>query len=371
MIENVLIKKKISSRGKIAVKSLIAFGILVLAVVLPQIVHAAVGPSGGAKWLPMYLPVLLGGCLLGWSWGIRIGVLSPLVSFLITLAIGNPMPAAERLPFMMIELAVFAVVSGLFANKIAKNAWMAFPAVLLAQISGRAAFMLLTLIFQSFVSFTPASVWSQIQTGLSGMIVQALVVPAIVMGLKRLLDRENEDRLADRKKQSRRAYALSLQRRRMPFQRPEGNRPDDGVDRRRGKSGRLFRGGSRRRQGGGHAVCKKRNRNGLRRYAFRKRKSVFGSAGHSLLLQDADQKNPQPRGYRRLSDGKSGSECRNGGRRIRNLKTTMASDERSAVNRSFFRMAFCVFYPFPGWSESLFLMKLLLFTAEKIPYSTS
>lgn len=193
MIENVLIKKKISSRGKIAVKSLIAFGILVLAVVLPQIVHAAVGPSGGAKWLPMYLPVLLGGCLLGWSWGIRIGVLSPLVSFLITLAIGNPMPAAERLPFMMIELAVFAVVSGLFANKIAKNAWMAFPAVLLAQISGRAAFMLLALIFQSFVSFTPASVWSQIQTGLSGMIVQALAVPAIVMGLKRLLDRENED----------------------------------------------------------------------------------------------------------------------------------------------------------------------------------
>ncbi|MDE6104090.1 MAG: hypothetical protein K2G38_00170, partial [Clostridia bacterium] len=149
MIETVLAKKNYSAKTKITVKSLISAGLVALAVILPQIIHAAQGAAGGVQWLPMYLPVLLGGCLLGWSWGLGVGIASPVVSFLITLAFGNPMPVAARLPFMIAELAVFAAVSGLFTEKIAANGWMAFPAVLLAQIAGRTAFMLSVLIFQS------------------------------------------------------------------------------------------------------------------------------------------------------------------------------------------------------------------------------
>ncbi|MCH5162236.1 MAG: ECF transporter S component [Clostridiales bacterium] len=190
MLENVLIKKNCSLKVKLTVKSLVSLGLVALAVALPQIVHAALGAPGGVQWLPMYLPVLLGGCLLGSLWGISIGVASPVVSFLITLAAGNPMPMAARLPFMAAELAVFGAVSGLFANKIAQNGWLAFPAVLLAQIAGRTAFMLLVLIFQAVTPFTPAVIWAQIQTGLLGMVLQAALVPFIVMGLKLLLDRD-------------------------------------------------------------------------------------------------------------------------------------------------------------------------------------
>ena len=193
MIENVLVRKNLSLKVKITVKSLISAGIVALAVILPQLVHLIAGQPGGVQWLPMYLPVLLGGCLLGWAWGLGVGIASPVVSFLITLAFGNPMPALARLPFMMAELAVFAAVSGLFSKKIAQNGWMAFPAVLLAQVSGRAVFMLLVLIFQSVTPFTPALIWSQIQTGLLGMILQAVIVPFIVMGLKLLLDRDKND----------------------------------------------------------------------------------------------------------------------------------------------------------------------------------
>ena len=189
MLENVLVNKGCSFKVKITVKSLISVGLVVLAVALPQIIHAVSGQAGGVQWLPMYLPVLLGGCLLGTWWGLGIGIASPIVSFLITLAFGNPMPAAARLPFMIVELAVFAAVSGLFTKKIAQNAWMAFPAVLLAQVSGRAVFMLLVLIFQSVTPFTPAVIWSQIQTGLLGMVLQAVLVPFVVMGLKLLLDK--------------------------------------------------------------------------------------------------------------------------------------------------------------------------------------
>ena len=97
------------------------------------------------------------------------------------------MPVALRLPYMMAELAVFAAVSGLFSGKIAENGWMAFPAVLLAQVSGRVAFLVIAAIFQGVSPLSAATVWTQIQTGLLGMVAQAVVVPFIVMGLRRLL----------------------------------------------------------------------------------------------------------------------------------------------------------------------------------------
>lgn len=114
MLENIMQKKHMSVKKKITVKSLISAGLIAFAVILPQIVHMAVGAAGGAKWLPMYLPVLIGGCLLGSVWGWGIGILSPIISFLITSAMGNAMPASARLPFMMAELSVFAVVCGAF-----------------------------------------------------------------------------------------------------------------------------------------------------------------------------------------------------------------------------------------------------------------
>lgn len=193
MVENVLTRKGLSFRLKVTVKSLISAGIIALAVILPQLVHIVAGAQGGVTWLPMYLPVLLGGCLLGWAWGLGIGILSPVASFLITSAAGNPMPAAARLPFMIAELAVFAAVSGLFSEKIVKNGWLAFPAVLLAQVAGRSVFMLSVVIFQSVTPFTPAVIWGQIQTGLFGMVLQTVIVPFIVMGLRSLLIKDKND----------------------------------------------------------------------------------------------------------------------------------------------------------------------------------
>ncbi len=109
-----------------------------------------------------------------------------------TFAWGAPMPALARLPFMMAELAVFAAVSGLFSDKIARNGWMAFPAVLLAAVSGRAFFLLLAVLFQSVAPFTPALVWSQIAEGLLALVLQAVLVPFLVMGLRALLLRDKK-----------------------------------------------------------------------------------------------------------------------------------------------------------------------------------
>ncbi len=191
MIESVLTFKSVKT--KIATKTLISVGLVALAVVLPQLVHLAAGAAGGVKWLPMYLPVLIGGCLLGTWWGLGVGIMSPITSFLITLAAGNPMPALERLPFMICELAVFAAVSGAFSKHIAKNKWMAFPAVLFAQISGRAVFLTLVAIFQTVSPLSVTAVWAQIQTGLLGLVLQAAVVPLLIIGLLKLLSKDKKN----------------------------------------------------------------------------------------------------------------------------------------------------------------------------------
>ena len=190
MIESILTRRNAKTATKITVKTLIAAGVVALAVLLPQLVHLAAGSQGGMLWLPMYLPVLLGGCLLGWAWGLGVGILAPLCSFAITSLAGNAMPAASRLPYMMAELAVFAAVSGLFSDKIAQNGWMAFPAVLLAQVSGRAVFLVLAAVFQGVSALSAAAAWSQIQAGLLGMVLQAVLVPLLAMGLRALLVRD-------------------------------------------------------------------------------------------------------------------------------------------------------------------------------------
>ncbi|MBR3630255.1 MAG: hypothetical protein IKN55_07280 [Oscillospiraceae bacterium] len=192
MFENALTQRQVAYGTKITYKALVSAGLVTLAVVLPQLVHLALGAPGGMQWLPMYLPVLIGGCLLGAKWGLAVGVLSPLASFLITSALGNPMPMAARLPFMMAELAVFAVVSGLFTNKIARSGLWAFPAVILAQLSGRAAFLGLVALTQSMTDFTVPMIWQQIQTGFAGLLVQALIVPVLIIGLRKLLVKDND-----------------------------------------------------------------------------------------------------------------------------------------------------------------------------------
>ena len=100
------------------------------------------------------------------------------------------MPALIRLPYMAAELAVFGAVSGLFSKRIAENGWMAFPAVLLAEVSGRLTFLTLAAIFQAVSPLSAATVWAQIQTGLLGLVLQAVLVPFLAMGLRLLLVRE-------------------------------------------------------------------------------------------------------------------------------------------------------------------------------------
>ena len=192
MLDSILTQRQAAVSKKITLHAVLSAGLIALAVVLPQIVHLALGQPGGVQLLPMYLPVLIGGCLLGWKWALSVGVLSPLVSFAITSLMGSPMPALPRLPFMMAELAVFALVSGLFSKKIAANGLWAFPAVILAQLAGRAAFLGLVAVFQSVAPFTVEMIRGQIMTGWVGLAIQVVLVPLLIIAIRAIMVKEKD-----------------------------------------------------------------------------------------------------------------------------------------------------------------------------------
>lgn len=192
MLTAIFTQRRVQTRTQISVKALVAAAVVALAVILPQLAHLAVGPQAGVLLLPMYLPVLLGGCLLGVKWGVAAALLSPIFSYLVTSAAGSAMPALSRLPFMMAELAVFALVCGLFSNKIMQHSGFAFLAVLLAQLCGRLTFLGLVAAFSAVTPLTPALVFGQIKTGLLGLALQAVLVPILVLLLKKALQTEPE-----------------------------------------------------------------------------------------------------------------------------------------------------------------------------------
>lgn len=192
MLETVLVKNNVALKTRITVKTLVSVLIVVCAVLLPQLVHAAAGQAGGMQWLPMYLPVIIGACLLGWRWGLGVGLISPLVSFLVTLPFGTAMPTAIRLPYMMAELGVDALIAGMFSKKITENSLVSFAAVVLAFAGGRLAFLAIAAVFGSISPIGAAVALSQIQSGFAGMILQIVVAPIVIMGLKKLLIKDDK-----------------------------------------------------------------------------------------------------------------------------------------------------------------------------------
>lgn len=174
---------------KISVKATISVLLVSLAIALPQLTHAAGGAQAGSLWMPMYMPALLAGILLGWQWGLAVGVLSPVASYgFTTLALGSAMPTLERIPYMILEIGAYGVISGLFSTRVQKNPLLAFPVVLSAQFTGRTLYLVYNLIAgREF-----ATLWSSIQTSMIALWLQAIIVPTIAIVLCMVIKHEQK-----------------------------------------------------------------------------------------------------------------------------------------------------------------------------------
>ena len=176
----------------VKVQSLAAVLAVIAAVALPQIFHLGgaalgLGPALGQTLLPMHLPVLLVGLLAGPYAGVATGALAPVVSFALT-----GMPMAPMVPFMVIELASYGLVAGLLRGV---NLPSSLPSpiewlvkLLGAQIAGRVIDALaigVAVALLGNTTMTVASVWAAVLTGLPGLVLQWIAIPAIMTAVDR------------------------------------------------------------------------------------------------------------------------------------------------------------------------------------------
>ena len=146
---------------------------LALGLVLPQLFHLLGG--AGPVFLPMHLPVLLAGFYLGGPRGAAIGLLTPLLSSLVT-----GMPPVPILYFMTAEVAVYGFAAGYFYQT--RNLHLP-AALLLAMVAGRMALALAVFTLQPLLGLmlSPTAYLSgAFLTGIPGMALQLLFVPLLV-----------------------------------------------------------------------------------------------------------------------------------------------------------------------------------------------
>jgi uncharacterized membrane protein len=153
---------------------------LALAVLLPIGFHQ-LGASG-RLFLPMHIPPLLAGFLLGPLSGIMVGILAPGLSHLLT-----GMPPTYAVPLMSLELPIYGLVAGMTYHRLRLNIYVS---LIIAMFVGRIMFGMGLFVLGLFIDlpYSAAAFFSTggaIVTGLPGIAVQLVFIPIIVAAIKR------------------------------------------------------------------------------------------------------------------------------------------------------------------------------------------
>jgi thiamine transporter ThiT len=160
---------------------IIAAVMIALGIVLPLTFHSF--PDGGKMFLPMHIPVMIGALFLPWTWAMAVGVLTPVLSFLLT-----GMPPLTPMPMVIImafELMTYALVISLLRKKVFEQKKWYSPiwAMIPAMVAGRIVVGLLLFILQQIylpIKVSPlVFVWGGITTGIPGIIAQIVIIPII------------------------------------------------------------------------------------------------------------------------------------------------------------------------------------------------
>ena len=168
-------KRKSTTKRVTAGALMLAFGIA-----LPQLFHLTGIPQAGEIFLPMHIPVILTGFVIGGDYGFIIGVLTPLISHFVT-----GMPGTPRLPFMIGELAIYGLVSGLlYHNAGLRNKKFGGLITLIASmLAGRLFYAAMLFVAANLLNIkcggAIAAVTATVK-GIYGIGLQLLVIPPII-----------------------------------------------------------------------------------------------------------------------------------------------------------------------------------------------
>ena len=149
---------------------------LALGVLFPMIFHAF---GAGSTFLPMHIPVLLCGLIVGWRYGAAVGFIVPILSSFLT---GMP-PLFPTAVAMMFELCAYGLLTGLLYKK--TNIYVSLLGAMLGGriVSGVANAILMGVAgneygFSAFIS-------ASFVTSLPGILIQIIFVPLVVIALQK------------------------------------------------------------------------------------------------------------------------------------------------------------------------------------------
>lgn len=172
--ENRLLQVLSSVKAKYIVGTILLSGI---GITLPRIFHVLAGSSAGATFLPMHIAVLIAALTFGITSSSIVAGSSVIFSYLLT-----GMPSLERLPYMLIELLIYAILL-----RVCNTRFNSYLSLIIAIILGRVLYagILALSINVLGLSTYGISVIESIKIGLPGIIIQLICVPFIAKTIKK------------------------------------------------------------------------------------------------------------------------------------------------------------------------------------------
>ncbi len=137
----------------------------------------------GNLLLPMHIPVMLCGLILGWQYGLVVGFITPLLRSLIF-----SMPAMyPNAVSMMFELATYGSVVGfLYLNGKWQCTKTLYRAMIISMIAGRAVWGVVQTVLLGFDGFTlKMFISGALLNAIPGILLQLVLIPIIMVALKK------------------------------------------------------------------------------------------------------------------------------------------------------------------------------------------
>lgn len=178
---NYLIEILLSKKAKYIIGTILLSGI---GIVLPRIFHILAGTNAGTTFLPMHLAVLIAALTFGITSATVVAGSSLIFSYLLT-----GMPSLARLPYMLIELVIYAILLSLFNKKF--NSYISLIATI---VMGRVIYsgILFAAIHILELPTYGISVIQSIITGMPGLVIQLATVPFIAKIMNERLKLKND-----------------------------------------------------------------------------------------------------------------------------------------------------------------------------------
>ena len=154
-------------------KMILASFFIAVGLILPMIFHTV--NLSGTIFSPMHLPVMLGGFLLGPIYGAAIGIITPVLSSILT---GMP-PLMPVMPMMALELLGYGFMTGLLFSKTKKIYVSLIVSIIFGRLCSMLAAFILSLTVAPQISPIPY-VLSGVINGLPAIIIQLVLIPILV-----------------------------------------------------------------------------------------------------------------------------------------------------------------------------------------------